>query len=138
LLKFHWVNLVTGSNFVKLVVFARIYYLIYYIIIINIIVTIVILRARLLPESFLLEVIIIPRAYRLLEIKLLEANMLLEAFLPEILLFLEVYRFLESIYRIIRLYDYYFYFSSWPIIARSVAIWLKSSYSRLYNICLLI
>jgi len=49
-------------------------------------------------ESFLLGVIIIPRAYRLLGVKLLEANTFLEAFLLGNLLFLGVYRFLESTY----------------------------------------
>ena len=112
LLKFYWINLVTGSNFVKLIVFTRIYYLAHYVVIINIIVTIVILRARLLPESFLLGVITILRAYGLLGVKLLEANMFLEVFLLGILLLLGVYGFLESTYRIIRLCDYYFYFLS--------------------------
>jgi hypothetical protein len=59
---------------------------------------IVIPRARLLPESFLLEVITIPKAYRLPEVKLLEANIFLEAFLPGNLLLLGIYRFLKSIY----------------------------------------
>jgi hypothetical protein len=35
-LKFHWVNLVTGSNFVKLVVFARIHHLAHYVVMMNI------------------------------------------------------------------------------------------------------
>jgi hypothetical protein len=74
LLKFHWVNLVTGSNFVKLVVFAGIHHLAHYVVMMNIIATMVILRARLLPESFLLGVITIPRAHGLPGVKLLEAN----------------------------------------------------------------
>jgi hypothetical protein len=65
---------------------------------INCISTIVIPRARLLPESFLLGVIIILRAYGLPGVKLLEASTFLEAFLPGNLLLLGVYRFLESIY----------------------------------------
>jgi hypothetical protein len=56
----------------------------------------VIPRARLLPESFLLGVIIILRAHGLLGVKLLEASMFLEAFLLGNLLLLGVYRFLES------------------------------------------
>jgi hypothetical protein len=108
-------------------VFARIHHLVYYVVIINIIVTIVILRARLLPESFLLGVITIPRAYGLLGVKLLEANTFLEAFLPGILLLLGAYGFLESTHRIIRSCDYHFYFSSWPTIAGSAAARLKSS-----------
>jgi hypothetical protein len=60
--------------------------------------TIVIPRARLLPESFLLGVIMILRAHGLPGVKLLEASMFLEAFLPGNLLLLGVYRFLESIY----------------------------------------
>jgi hypothetical protein len=55
----------------------------------------VIPRARLLPESFLLGVITIPRAHGLLGVKLLEANAFLEAFLPGNLLLLGVYGFLE-------------------------------------------
>jgi hypothetical protein len=58
----------------------------------------VIPRARLFPEAFLLGVITILRAYRLLGVKLLEANMFLEAFLLENLLLLGAYRFLESIH----------------------------------------
>jgi hypothetical protein len=58
----------------------------------------VILRARLLLEAFLLGVITILRAYRLLGVKLLEASTFLEAFLLGNLLLLGVYRFLESIY----------------------------------------
>jgi hypothetical protein len=65
---------------------------------INRISTIVILRARLLPESFLLGVITIPRAHGLLGVKLLEASTFLEAFLPGNLLLLGAYRFLESTY----------------------------------------
>jgi hypothetical protein len=42
----------------------------------------VIPRARLLPESFLLGVITIPRAHGLPGVKLLEASTFLEAFLP--------------------------------------------------------
>ena len=53
-------------------------------------------RARLLPESFLLGVITIPRAHGLPGVKLLEANTFLEAFLPGILLLLGAYGFLES------------------------------------------
>jgi hypothetical protein len=50
----------------------------------------VIPRARLLPGSFLLGVITIPRAHGLPGVKLLEA------FLPGNLLLLEAYGFLES------------------------------------------
>jgi len=56
----------------------------------------VIPRARLLPESFLLGVITIPRAHGLPGVKLLEANTFLEAFLPRNLLLLGAYGFLES------------------------------------------
>jgi hypothetical protein len=56
----------------------------------------VIPRARLLPESFLLGVITIPRAHGLLGVKLLEASTFLEAFLLGNLLLLRAYRFLES------------------------------------------
>jgi hypothetical protein len=59
---------------------------------INHISTIVFPRARLLPESFLLGVITIPRAHGLPGVKFLEA------FLPRNLLLLGVYRFLKSIY----------------------------------------
>ncbi len=56
----------------------------------------VIPRAGLLPESFLLGVITIPRAHGLPGVKLLKASTLLEAFLLGNLLLLGVYRFLES------------------------------------------
>jgi hypothetical protein len=62
---------------------------------INCILTMVIPRARLLLESFLLGVIMIPRAHRLLGVKLLKASTFLEAFLLGNLLLLGVYRFLE-------------------------------------------
>jgi hypothetical protein len=63
---------------------------------INRISTMVIPRARLLPESFLLGVITIPRAHGLPGVKLLEPNTFLEAFLPGNLLLLGAYGFLES------------------------------------------
>jgi hypothetical protein len=56
----------------------------------------VIPRAGLLPESFLLGVITIPRAHGLPGVKLLKASTLLEAFLPGNLLLLGAYGFLES------------------------------------------
>jgi hypothetical protein len=54
----------------------------------------VILRARLLPEYFLLGDITIPRAHGFPGVKLLEASTFLEAFLPGNLLLLGAYRFL--------------------------------------------